>query len=250
MDSLVATPALTRFDAVMQLAAAFGYLAVALAAWLRIPHDVRTLLFLAFALTNGLAFGLLADAWFRGITNPGDMPRIVVGIMIASLSVGSLLLFHFTQVFPARRPWIATAGVQMPVAYVLTPAIVAGLTFYAPPSFDQVTGWHILAVLLFGFPLLILIGIVLPVAGILSLLKSYREAEGRGFPRLKPPIALMLIGQIAGGVVAIVFAPVLAVLTTSSAAQAALTAIIALVGLMTPVAFGLAVWRYGLPELD
>src|SRR5258708_21660391 len=42
-----------------------------------------------------------------------------------SLMMGSLLLFHFTQVFPWRRPWIRAHLRWLAAGYVVVPIAVA-----------------------------------------------------------------------------------------------------------------------------
>ena len=117
------------------------------------------------------------------------------------------MLFHFTQVFPRRRPWIKTSGIQMPIAYLLAPAAVAVLVRYAPATPEAITMAYVLTVIVFGFPLLILLGFVLPVAAIVSLVRSHREVRDQGLAHLRRPIEWILVSQIAGGTLTIVFAP-------------------------------------------
>src|SRR5262249_15658557 len=143
--------------------------------------------------------------------------------VMAALGVGALLLFHFTQVFPRRRQWIRDAGMQMTIAYGLVPIVIDGLVRYAPVTLDKVTGPYMAALLIFGFPLLVLLGFVLPVAAIVSLLRTYREIQDSQIAYLKVPLELILLSQIAGGTLAILFAPVLAVLAPNSVMQSVLT---------------------------
>src|SRR6185369_16663617 len=100
------------------------------------------------------------------------------------------------------------------------------------------------ALVVFGFPLLVLLGLVLPVTAIVSLLRSYREVREGPLAYLKRPLELILLSQIAGGTLAILFAPVLAVLAPNSIMQPALTIAIWALGLMTPVASAVAVFKF------
>lgn len=243
-------PQFTRMDAITQGIAGAVYLAVGVGAWRRAPRDIRTRVFLAFSLANIVVFAVPSICWMRGLVAGGTLPRGATAAVLSGLGVGALLLFHFTQVFPRQRPWIKTSGIQMAVAYLLTPLVISGLILFAPSKPELVTAPYVVTVLVFGFPLMILLGIVVPVAAILSLLKSYREVEQDGLVRMKRPLEWILISQIAGGMLALVFAPVLSVLAPNSATQVALTLIVWALGLLTPLAVGAAVWKFDLLSID
>jgi hypothetical protein len=243
-------PTFTAVDGITQGTAAVVYLAIGAAAWLRAPRDVRTRIFLAFSLANLVVFGVPTFWWARGLTDPAKLPGIATAAVMAALGVGALLLFHFTQVFPRRRQWIRDAGMQMTIGYGLVPIVIVGLVRYAPATLDKVTGPYIAAVLIFGFPLLVLLGFVLPIAAIVSLLRTYREVQDSQFAYLKIPLELILLSQIAGGTLAILFAPVLAVLAPSSVMQSVLTITIWALGLLTPAAYALAVFRFNVLAID
>ena len=236
-------PTLTGFDAATQGAAALLYLAISVPAWLRAPADPRTRVFLAAAAANGVAFGLPAVGWLRGASDPLALARWQTAALLSALGLAALLLLHFTQVFPRRRPWIRSAPWQLPAGYVLTPLVIGGLVAYWPSDVASISTGYVVAAFALGFPLLVTLGVVVPVAGILSLLKSYREAETYA-ARLRTPLLWMLISQVGGGALALVFAPVLAIVAPNSAAQDALTLTTWVLGLLTPVAFASAVWRY------
>ena len=237
-------PTFTAVDGITQGTAAVIYLAVGVAAWLRGPGDVRTRVFLAFSLANLIVFGIPTYWWLRGLTDPTKLPVAATAAVMAALCVGALLLFHFTQVFPRRRQWIRESGIQMTIAYVLVPIVIAGLVRWLPASMDKLTGPYIAALLVFGFPLLVLLGFVLPVAAIVSLLRTYREIQDTELAYLKLPLELILLSQIAGGTLAILFAPVLAVLAPTSVMQPVLTVAIWALGLLTPLAFAIAVFKF------
>jgi hypothetical protein len=243
------TPVLTGFDAVTQGVAALCYLGVGLAAWFRARQDARTQIFLALAVANVIALAVPGVAFAMGVRNPANLPRFAAAAMMAALGVGALLLFHFTQVFPRKRPWIRTAGIQMAVAYLLTPIAIAALVRFAPADFAGLTPPYVGLFLVFGFPLLVLLGVVLPVAAIVSLIRSYREALHLGMS-IARPIAWILISQIAGGVLAVVFAPIISVAAPGSALVIVVKLMIWMLGLLTPLAFALAVWQYGLLEIS
>jgi hypothetical protein len=249
MDPTLPTPVITGFDVVTQGIAALLYLGVGVAGWIRAPRDVRTRIFLAFAAANVIALAVPGVAWSLGMRDQANLPRYATAIMMGALGAGALLLFHLTQVFPRKRPWIRTAGIQMSIGYLLTPIAIAALVRFAPPTLAEVTPPYIAGFLVFGFPLLVLLGFVLPVAAIVSLLRSYRDARHLGAP-IARPIAWILISQIAGGVLAIVFTPLLATTTTAVVVVVVMKLAIWVLGLLTPAAFAAAIWRYDLLAID
>jgi hypothetical protein len=237
-------PVFTSLDGVTQGIAAVCYLAIGIAAWLCARHDIRTRVFLAFSIANTIVFGIPTLWWLRGTTDARQLPAAAFAIAMAGLGAGALLLFHFTQVFPRRRPWIKTWGNLMAIAYCVAPPAIAGLVQFAPATPGALTITYVLPVILFGIPLLILLGMVVPVAAIVSLVRSYREVRQQGLAHLKRPIEWILIGQVAGGTLTIVVAPVLAVLVRNEIARSGLTLVIWALGLLTPLAFAAAVWKY------
>ena len=243
-------PTFTAVDGVTQGTAAVVYLVIGVAAWLRAPRDVRTRVFLAFSLANLIVLGVPTFWWIRGLTDPSRLPGPATAAVMAALGVGALLLFHFSQVFPRRRQWIRDAGMQMTIAYGLVPIVIAGLVRFAPETLDKISGPYIAAMLIFGFPLVVLLGFVLPVAAIVSLLRTYREVQDSQFAYLKTPLELILLSQIAGGTLAILFAPVLAVLAPNSIMGSVLAIAIWALGLLTPGAYALAVFRFNVLAID
>jgi hypothetical protein len=249
LNSLPA-PVFTTLDGVTQGIAAVFYVAVGIGAWMLAPRDIRTRVFLAFSLANLVVFGVPTFWWLRGTNSPAKLPGVAVAAIMAGLGIGALVLFHFTQVFPRRRPWIRTSGVQMAVAYVVAPLAIAGLVWFAPPTAGALSAPYILAMIVFGFPLLVLLAIVLPVAAMVSLIHTYRELPQAGLVQFKKPMEWILVSQIAGGTLALVFAPVLTVAAPNSMLQSALTILIWLLGLLTPIAFAAAVWKHGLLSIS
>jgi hypothetical protein len=251
MDSTnLPAPVFTTVDGVTQGIAAACYLAIGVAAWLRARSDIRTRVFLAFSMANLIVFGIPTYLWVRGMTDPTKLPATATAAVMAALGVGALLLFHFTQVFPRRRPWIKASGVQMQIGYCLAPLTIAGLVRFMPASVKALTVPYILAVIIFGFPLLVLLGFVIPIAAIVSLLRSHQDIQKEGLGHLKLPLELILLSQIAGGTLAIVFAPLVAVIAPNSTTQSVLTVIICAFGLLTPLAYGAAVWKFDVLGVD
>lgn len=242
---------LTLVDVVQHMLAALVYIAVAVAALGEAPRDRRTQVFFALGLANVLAFGAIVVAWFLGMKSPQAMNRPWLGVSLSALGLGGLLLFHFSQVFPRKRPWIKESGIQMPVAYVLTPVVILSLAAFWADDPAKITAPFAMAMLIFGFPLMILLAFVLPVAAILSLIRSYREAAAAsGIPDARPVLGAILLSQIAGGLLAIIVAPVLNVTAPDSLALKLLTMVIWALSLLTPLAFAAGVWKYRLLEID
>jgi hypothetical protein len=240
------TPVFTGLDAVTLGIASVCYLAIGLAAWLRARHDIRTRVFLAYSIANVIVFAVPTLWWLRGTTDPRQLPPAAFAAIMAALGGGALGLFHFTQVFPRKRPWIRTSGIQMPIAYALAPPAIAGLVLFAPATAGELTPAYGLSVIVFGFPLLVLLGMVLPIAAIVSLLRSHREVGQQGLAHLKRPLEWILVSQVAGGTLTLVFAPVLTVLTRSEMVRSGMTLAIWALGLLTPLAFAAAVWKYNM----
>ena len=243
-------PAFTAVDGITQGLSAILYIAIGAAAWLRAPGDVRTRVFLAFSIANLVVFGIPTFWWLRGMRDPSQLPVAAFATDMAALGVGALLLFHFTQVFPLRRPWIKSAGMQMSIAYALAPLAIAGLVAFLPASVAAVTVPYVVAMIVFGFPLIVLLGFVLPIAAIMSLVRSYQHLQGAGLDRLRTSLQLLLISQIAGGTLTFLFAPVLTVLAPNSLMRATMTIIVWAVSLLTPIAYALAIWRSGVLDVD
>jgi hypothetical protein len=244
-------PAFTALDAVTQGTMALAYVAVGLSAWGLAPGDARTRVFLALALTNVVAFGVPALEWIQGMRSAAGLSRAGFTAVFFSLALGSVLLFHLFQVFPRRRPWIQRWWRVMPPLYLGAPLGTAAVVLLAPATFEDVTLVNLAVVVAAGLPLLGVVTILLPIGGILSLVKSYRESGADpGRRAMRRPLLLMLVSQIAGGTIGVLFAPVLGVVAPGSTAQAALKVGAWLCGLLTPGAFALAVWGYGLPAAE
>ncbi|HJR61653.1 MAG TPA: hypothetical protein VJ813_19760 [Vicinamibacterales bacterium] len=240
MNPTPAMPDLTAFDAVTQLTAAAVYLAVGTAALAHAPRDERTRVFCALGVMHAIGFCIPAAAWFLGVKDVLAFNRIPLAVMLAALSVGAVLMFHFSQVFPGRRPWIRSSGMQLPIGYALTPIVAFILVQWWPGDPQQVTMKFGLIFLVFGFPLMVLLGLVLPVASIVSFLRSFRETA----PNARPVIAGILLSQLAGGALSLlVLGPLHAVAPESiSVTFVALT--VWLLGLLTPLAYAAGVWKY------
>jgi hypothetical protein len=138
----------------------------------------------------------------------------------------------------------------MAAGYALIPLVTLGLVRYFPSNPADIQAGYILAFLVFGFPVLVLLAIVLPVTAIVSLVRSYYESQQPDLHRARVPLAMLLVGQIAGGAIALVFMPALATFAPNTAATTAATLLAWALGLLTPIAFGLAVWKYDVLALS
>lgn len=262
MDPMPTMPELTAFDAVTQLVAAAVYIGIGAAALAQASRDERTRVFCALGVAHAIGFSIPAIGWLLGVKDPQALNRVPLGIMLASLSVGALLIFHFSQVFPRRRPWIRAAGIQLPIAYAVTPLAVFLLARWWPLSIAEVTAKFGLAFLLFGFPLLVLLGLVLPVASIVSFLRSLREqppsnpvqgpvaaVDSTPVPDARPTIFGILLSQLAGGALGLLVLGPLSAVAPDSFAVTIVAMTVWLLGLLTPVAFAAGVWKYRVLEI-
>ena len=262
MNPTPAPPDLTAFDAVTQLVTAAVYLTIGAAGLAQAPRDERTRVFAGLGAAHAVAFCIPAAAYFFGVKDWLAFDRIPLAITLSGLSLGALLMFHFSQVFPSRRPWIRASGLQMPIAYVLTPIAVFLLVRWWPGKPDEITAKFGLAFLVFGFPLMVLLGIILPVASIVSFLRSLRESvPGRApepgapepgvvaGPNPRPVIMGILLSQIAGGALALLILPPLHAVVPDSPAVTLVAVIVWMLGLLTPAAFAAGIWKYRVLEI-
>jgi hypothetical protein len=248
MDANAAQPALTGIEVAAHALGALCYLAVGVPALVRAPRDARTRVFFGMAVLNLVTFAVTLITAARGYTDPTTMPRQWLALMLATFAVAALLLFHFTQVFPRQRPWLKTSGIQMAIGYVLAPAVIVVMVWFWPGSIQQLTVAHKLGFLVFGFPLAILLAFVLPIAAVVSLVRSYREALTMRWPVAKA-VGWILASQVFGSLLGLLFAPVVVASAPGSPAATLVILLVAVLGLLTPLAFAAAVWRFRLLEL-
>ena len=111
----IPAPVFTTLDGVTQALAAACYVSVGAAAWIRAAGDVRTGVFFAFSLRQPdrvrRTDGVVAP---RHEPTPQSCRRSLPAAITAGLGVGALLLFHFSQVFPRRRPGSKQSGSRWP----------------------------------------------------------------------------------------------------------------------------------------
>ena len=260
MDALLAPPVATTFDAVSAIVSACLYLAVAFAAVARRPSDVRVRVFLLTALASAAPYGITALIWARGSGAAFSRPVIIATAL--SLMIGALALLHFTQVFPWRRPWIRNHGRWLYAGYAAVVAVVtltalATQALVVDGAFDQGAG-GIGAVsagvteiaLLAAIPVLVLFGIVVPFAGLLSLFKSWREAKAQGVHAARVTTMWMLVSQLGGGVLTILIIPLLRFVAPTGPWVTIAAALLFGFSLLMPLAFAVGVWKLGVLEIS
>lgn len=248
----------TAFDIWTGVASAAVYLLAGAAAYARAPNDARTRTFLAIAVAS-LAPYLLPG--FMGRLGTGPLLTVSVFTTAVSLAAGSVALFHFTQVFPKRRPWIATRGLWLAAAYALLPvAAAAGALGLLPivqlavqpsdPSgsggLGAVSSGGALLMLFVLIPVIFVVGVVLPFAALLSLYKSWQEAKRDGRDGARVTTLTILISQLAGGVLTILIVPLLHFVAPAGPWAAIAAAMLFGFGLLFPIAFAVGVWKFGL----
>ena len=256
-------PSATAFDALSALTSAGVYMIVALAALSQAPRDARVRVFVAVAIAGIAPYWITAQIWVWG---SAALTKSAVVFVALSLMMGSLALFHFTQVFPWRRPWIRAHGSRLWAAYLVIPAATA-VTAFITPGFSAgafgaggtgglgaVSGGGTLLLLLaaagIAMAVLVLLGIVVPLAGLLSLYKSFLLARDRGIEPARRTTGMMLISQLGGGVLTILIVPLMRVIAPSGPLVTVASLLLFACAMLMPLAFALGVWRLHVLELD
>src|SRR5215471_4635879 len=108
----------TAFDAWTGVMSAALYVVVGAGALARAPADARARTFFAIAIASLAPYLLPASL---GRIGTGRLMSAAAVSTAVSLAVGSVALFHFTQVFPSRRPWIRKYGLWLGAAYAVLP---------------------------------------------------------------------------------------------------------------------------------
>jgi hypothetical protein len=251
-------PSATAFDALSSLTSAGVYAIVALAALAQAPHDARVRVFLAVALAGIAPYWITAQIWVWGWH--AALSKSAVLFVVLSLMMGSLALFHFTQVFPWRRPWIKAHGSRLWAAYLVIPAFT-GVVALLTPGFNAGDGG--LGAVSAGGPILLLLvaagfvmavavvlGIVVPFAALLSLYKSFLVARARGIESARRTTSLMLISQLGGGVLTILVVPLMRLMAPRGPLVTIASVLLFACAMLMPLAFALGVWRLQVLELD
>ena len=266
MDTLLVPPSATTFEMIAAVVSAGLYLVVGIAAFVRAPKDVRARLFFVTALASAPAYLVTVLLWSRGSAATFTPPvAIIVGL---SLMMGSLALFHFTQVFPWRRPWIRSHWRWLLIGYIAVPIAVAIAVWALAPMFQLLQEFAAadagsgglgavssgigegVALLLVVVPLLFLIGLVVPFAALMSLYNSWRTARVAAVEAARVTTLWILISQMAGGVLTILIIPLLRIVAPTGPWVTMAAALLFAFGLLMPIAFAAGVWNYQVLALD
>jgi hypothetical protein len=252
-------PTATAFDALSALTSAGVYVIVAVAALAQSPHDARVRVFLAVALAGVAPYWITAQIWVWGWH--AALTKSAIVFVALSLMLGSLALFHFTQVFPWRRPWIRMHGHRLWGAYLVIPSLTALIAFLTPGfSAAQADGFgavsaggpllFLLAVAGFVLAIVLVLGIVVPFAGLLSLYRSFLVARARDIESARRTTWLMLMSQLGGGVLTILVVPLMRVVAPGGPWVTIASVLLFACAMLMPLAFSLGVWRLHVLDLD
>jgi hypothetical protein len=270
MDTVLQPPSATAFEAIAAMMSAALYLMVGAGALARAPSDVRARVFFAIALASAAPYSVTALIWARGSGAAFTLP-VIVGVGL-SLMLGSLALFHFTQVFPWRRPWIRAharwlyAGYLAVAIVAVTIAIAAGAVAWkmadafgdleasgsgglgaVSAGIGEAAG---ILIILVALPLLFGLGVAVPFAALWSLYKTWLAAKSAGVQSARVTTYWILISQMGGGVLAILIIPLLHVVAPTGPWVTIAAVLLYVFGLLMPIAFAAGVWKYRVLELD
>ncbi len=259
MDTVFPPPVATTFEAFSAIVSAALYLIVGIAALAHAPRDIRARLFTATALASAAPYSVTALIWSRGSDVAFTRPVIVV--VVLSLTLGSLTLFHFTQVFPWRRPWIRAHWRWLVAGYLVVPVSVAmsswmfkGLAVSGSGGLGAVSaglaGGLVLLLVVVVLPVVFVLGLVVPFAALLSLYKTWLTAKAAGAEAARVTTFWILISQMAGGVLTILIIPLLHLVAPTGPWVAMAAVLLFAFGLLMPLAFAAGVWKYRVLDLD
>lgn len=247
MDATFSPMVMGSFEAIASAVSAVVYVGVAILALVTAPRDLRVRLFAVLAVTGIAPYLTPLLFWMRG--EHAEFTRPLTLALALSATLGGIVLFHFLQVFPWRRPWIRAHARWLIAAYVVCP-LVACVLILGSPDLDQMTPAYAMTVLVVGLPLLFLVGLVLPFAGLLSVYDSWRTAKRLHITAAERPALTILISQLAGGVLAIIVVPMLHMALPAGPWTTIGAALLFAFGLMMPIAFAHAVWWDRVLEID
>jgi hypothetical protein len=243
--AMLQPPSATAFDAIASLVSLVVYVGAAVAVLARRQGDVRAQVFLAVALTSAVPYTLTLLQWWKGW---GVYTPAAIALTTGAFAIGSAALFHFTQVFPSRRPWIRAHGPWVIAAYALPVFPIAlaawgiGTMITAMQSDSGglgavSAGLSEAFVLLCTIPAIFVAGLVLPFGGVMSLFKSWKEAKASRNEPARVTTFWMLISQLGGGVLAILVLPLLHIAGVPEALSMAFAGLAYGFALIMPIAF-------------
>jgi len=119
-----------------------------------------------------------------------------------------------------------------------------------PPDLIDMTQFDALLLLVAGFPTMVLIGLVLPFGGLLSLYKSYQAAKRDGIASARATLLGILISELGGGVLSVIIIPFLHIVVPKGPWLTIASSALLAFGILMPIAFWVGVWRYRVLELD
>jgi len=264
MDTVFPAPSATAFEAIAAIVSAALYLIVGVAALAHAPKDIRARVFFATALASAAPYSVTALIWARGSAAAFRAPVvIVVGL---SLMLGSLTLFHFTQVFPWRRPWIRAHARWLHWGYVGAAAAAGTAAWMYAGAFGdvgtagsgglQVTSVAVgdaalaMALLLIVVPGLFVLGIAVPFSALWSLYKTWLAARAAGIEAARVTTYWILVSQMAGGVLTILIIPLLRLVAPIGPWVTIAAVLLFGFSLLMPIAFAAGVFRYRLLDLN
>jgi hypothetical protein len=254
----------TGFEVFAAIVSAALYLVVGFAAVARAPRDIRARVFLATAVASAAPYSTTILLWARGAAAAFTMP--VTAMVGLSLMFGSLTLFHFTQVFPWRRPWIRAYGKLLIAGYFVIPVALAIPFWILRPLFSAMASIDAtgsgglgavsagvpegLVMLVVVMPVLFVLGLVIPFAAVYSLYKSWLLAKAARQETARVTTFWILISQMAGGVLTILIVPLLHLVAPTGPWASVAGVLLFAFGLMMPLTFAAAVWKYRVLDLD
>ncbi|MEO6236476.1 MAG: hypothetical protein ABIQ52_05710 [Vicinamibacterales bacterium] len=260
MDTVLTAPTATVFEAFSGIVAALTYIIVGVVVFARAPHDVRARLFLATGLTAVAPYAVPFIIWTKGAGAALALP--VLTLVAVSLVTGSLVLFHFSQTFPWRRPWLRAHARWLYAGYVVLPAMVAAVVPVLKNVFDGLAAADAtgavsvgiaeglgLVLLLVVLPLVFVAGVVMPCAAIYSLYQTWLAAREAGQEGARVTTYWILASQMAGGVLAVLIIPALRVVAPSGPWLTGAAVLLAAFSLLMPLAFAVGVWKYRVLDL-
>jgi hypothetical protein len=254
----------TTFEMISAIVSGALYLLVGIAALARGPKDIRARLFFVTAVASTPAYLVTVLLGARGY---GATMTVAVSATLAlSLMIGSLALFHFTQVFPWRRRWIRSHWKWLLAGYLAVPIAVAIAVWAMAPLLhllgeipDAGSGGvgavssgisEALVLLVVVVPVLFLVGLVMPFGALMSLYKTWIEAKAAGVEAARIATFWILISQLAGGVLTILVIPLLRFVAPTGPWVTIAATLLFGFGLLMPLAFAAGVWKYRVLDLD
>jgi hypothetical protein len=180
--------------------------------------------------------------------------------------MGSLALFHFTQVFPWRRPWIRAHARWLYGGYVAAAVVVGAAAWTFKGAFGDLVvsgssglgassvamGDAALAMglLLVVVPGIFVVGVAVPFAALWSLYKTWLAARSAGVESARVTTYWILFSQMGGGVLTILIIPLLRFVTPTGPWVTIAAVLLFAFGVLMPIAFAAGVWKYRVLDLD